>query len=52
MTLIVQSSDEDMISPSARLINVLNLPEGDEIKIVIDGQMLRITPPPTLSNEK
>ena len=44
MTLIVQSSSEDVISLPAWLMNVLNLHEGDEIKTVIDGQTLQITP--------
>ncbi len=44
MTVIVQSSSEDVISLPAWLMNVLNLHEGDEIKAVIDGQTLRITP--------
>jgi len=44
MTLIVQSSSDDVISLPARLMEVLNLHEGDEIKTVIDGQTLRITP--------
>ncbi len=44
MTVIVQSSSEDVISLPAWLMKVLNLHEGDEIKTVIDGQTLRITP--------
>lgn len=44
MTLIVQSSSEDVISLPAWLMSVLNLHEGDEIKTVIEGQTLRITP--------
>jgi len=44
MTLIVQSSSEDVISLPAWLMNVLNLHEGDEIKTIIEGQTLRITP--------
>lgn len=44
MTLIVQSSNENVISLPAWLMNILNLHEGDEIKTVIDGQTLRITP--------
>ena len=44
MTLIVQSSSEDVICLPSWLMNVLNLHEGDEIKTVIDGQTLRITP--------
>lgn len=44
MTLIVQSSSEDVISLPAWLMNILNLHEGDEIKTIIEGQTLRITP--------
>jgi antitoxin component of MazEF toxin-antitoxin module len=44
MTLIVQSSSEDVISLPTWLMNILNLREGDEIKTIIDGQTLRITP--------
>ena len=44
MTLIVQSSSEDVISLPAWLMDLLNLQEGDEIKTVVDGQTLRITP--------
>ena len=44
MTLIVQSSSEDVISLPAWLMKVLNLHEGDEIKTIIEGQTLRITP--------
>jgi len=43
MTLIVQSSSDDVISLPAWLMKVLNLHEGDEIKTIIEGQMLRIT---------
>jgi antitoxin component of MazEF toxin-antitoxin module len=44
MTLIVQSSSEDVISLPGWLMNILNLREGDEIKTIIEGQTLRITP--------
>lgn len=44
MTLIVQSSSEDVISLPIWLMNTLNLHEGDEIKTVINGRTLRITP--------
>lgn len=44
MTLIVQSSNEDVISLPNWLMNILNLHEGDEIKTIIEGQTLRITP--------
>jgi hypothetical protein len=44
MTLIVQSSSEDVIALPAWLMDLLNLQDGDEIKTIIDGQTLRITP--------
>ena len=44
MTMIVQSSDDDVISLPSWLMKILNLQEGDEIKTIIDGQTLRITP--------
>lgn len=44
MTLIVQSSKEDVIALPTWLMNRLNLHEGDEIKTIIEGQTLRITP--------
>lgn len=44
MTLIVQSSSEDVISLPTWLMNTLNLHEGDEIKTIITGRTLRITP--------
>ncbi len=44
MTLVVQSSSEDVISLPSWLMDILNLREGDEIKTVVDGQTLRITP--------
>lgn len=44
MTIIVQSSTEDVISLPARLMKLLNLREGEEIKTVIEGQTLRLTP--------
>jgi antitoxin component of MazEF toxin-antitoxin module len=42
MTLVVQSSSEDVISLPRWLMQVLNLQEGDEIKTLIDGKILRI----------
>ena len=44
MTLIVQSSTEDVISLPTWLMNSLNLHDGDEIKTIIEGQTVRITP--------
>lgn len=43
MTLIVQSSEEDVISLPAWLMKLLNLHEGDEIKTIIEGQSLKLT---------
>jgi antitoxin component of MazEF toxin-antitoxin module len=44
MTLVVKSSSEDTISLPAWLMNLLNLHEGDEIKTIIEGQTIRLTP--------
>ncbi len=44
MTLVVQSSSEDTISLPVRLMKLLNLREGDEIKTIIEGQTLRLAP--------
>ena len=44
MTMIVQSSAEDVISLPNWLLKLLNLRAGEEIKTVIDGQTLRLTP--------
>ena len=44
MTLVVQSSNEDTISLPARLMKLLNLQEGDEIKTIVEGQTLRLAP--------
>lgn len=41
MTMVVQNSTEDVISLPVWL---LNLREGEEIKTVIKGQTLRLTP--------
>jgi len=43
MTMIVQSSTEDVISLPVWLMKHLNLREGEEIKTVIEGQTLRLT---------
>ena len=44
MTIIVQSSTENVISLPVWLMKLLNLREGEEIKTVIEGQTLRLTP--------
>jgi antitoxin component of MazEF toxin-antitoxin module len=44
MTLVVKSSSEDTISLPTRLMTLLNLRDGDEIKTIIEGQTLRLAP--------
>lgn len=44
MTIIVQSSKENVVSLPARLMDLLNLHDGDEIKTIVEGKTLRITP--------
>ena len=44
MTVIVKSTDEDVIALPDWLMKLLNLHEGDKIKTVIEGQMVRLTP--------
>ncbi len=44
MTLVVQSSSEDTISLPAWLMKLLNLREGDNIKTIVEGTTLRLTP--------
>lgn len=43
MTMVVKSSDENSISLPIRFLKELNLREGDEVKIVSDGETLRVT---------
>ena len=42
MTLVVQSSSEDVISLPHWLMQLLDLNEGDAIKTVIEGKTLRL----------
>ncbi|MBI5563668.1 MAG: AbrB/MazE/SpoVT family DNA-binding domain-containing protein [Chloroflexi bacterium] len=42
MTLIVRSAAEDAITIPLRLMNALKLREGDEVKAIVDGEMLRL----------
>jgi antitoxin component of MazEF toxin-antitoxin module len=44
MTVIVKSTNEDVIALPFWLMKLLNLREGDKIKTVIEGQMVRLTP--------
>jgi antitoxin component of MazEF toxin-antitoxin module len=44
MTLVVKSSSEDTISLPAWLMKLLNLQEGDNIKTIVEGRTLRLTP--------
>jgi antitoxin component of MazEF toxin-antitoxin module len=43
MTVVVKSSSEDIISLPARLMTLLDLQDGDEIKTIVEGQTLRVT---------
>lgn len=42
MTVIVRSSAEDVISIPQRLMSLLNLREGDQVKVVVEGDLLRL----------
>lgn len=44
MTIVVKSSNEDTIYLPVWLMKLLNLQEGDEIKTIVEGQTLRLTP--------
>jgi antitoxin component of MazEF toxin-antitoxin module len=44
MTLVVRSSKGDTISLPVQLLALLNLREGDEVKTVVDGHTLHLTP--------
>ncbi len=44
MTVIVKSTNEDVIALPIWLMKLLKLREGDKIKTVIEGQMVRLTP--------
>lgn len=43
MTVVITSSKEDVISLPSRLMAGLEWKEGDEIKVILDGQTLRLT---------
>jgi hypothetical protein len=43
MTVVVISSEDDVISLPSRLMAGLKWREGDEIKVILDGQTLRLT---------
>ena len=42
MTIVIKSSTEDAIALPARLLAGLNLRDGDEVKVTVDGQNLRL----------
>jgi antitoxin component of MazEF toxin-antitoxin module len=42
MTLVVKSSDDDVIVLPAWLMKLLDLQEGDKIKTIIEGHTLRL----------
>ncbi len=44
MTTIVQSRDEETIALPVWLMNLLEVQEGDEIKTVMSGNTLQLTP--------
>lgn len=44
MTIIVKSRDDNVITLPARLLEGLHWPEGMEIKVIQDGQVLRLAP--------
>ena len=44
MTIIIKSSNEKAISLPTWLMEVLNLSEGEEVKAIVEGQTLRLTP--------
>lgn len=44
MTVTIKSSTEEVISLPIWLMRLLNLRDGDKIKPVIEGQMMRLTP--------
>jgi len=44
LTLIVKSSNDETIALPIWLMKLLNLHEGDQIKPIIEGQAIRLTP--------
>ena len=44
MTLVIKSSSEDTISLPIWLMTVLDLNEGDEVKTIVEGRTLHLTP--------
>lgn len=42
MAIIIKRSTEDAISLPARLLAGLNLRDGDEVKVTVEGQTLRL----------
>jgi hypothetical protein len=44
MTFVVKSSEEDVIALPEHLLALLDPHEGDEIKMVVEGKSLRLTP--------
>lgn len=42
MAIIIKSSTEDAISLPARLLAGLNLRDGDEVKVTVEGQTLHL----------
>jgi antitoxin component of MazEF toxin-antitoxin module len=42
MTITVKTSDEDTISIPAQLMAELNLREGDEVQVIVEGETLQL----------
>ncbi len=42
MAVVVKSSDDDTISLPSRLLDGLNWHEGDEVKVFLEGKVLRL----------
>ena len=42
MAVVVKSSDEDTISLPSRLLDGLKWREGDEVKVILEGKVLRL----------
>ena len=44
MTIVVQSSEHNIIAMPFRIMRLLNLQEGDQVKTIVEGETLRLAP--------
>ncbi|MCP4420022.1 MAG: AbrB/MazE/SpoVT family DNA-binding domain-containing protein [Chloroflexi bacterium] len=44
MNVVVKISEDDAIAIPPKLMAALNLREGDKVKVMMEGQILRVTP--------